>query len=171
MVVRRGVVSVGSFLSSVVAGRSRVALRVSNEVRIKVLGPGLSPLGSLAVMTLVRWMWSVQSSLDWRFIVMRLCQLCSPCSHSGARCLSNFLEYCTGLHCCRAILSCSFVPNWPCSVVRLSWRVLSTAFDDSLMLVATSFSLWRDGNRSDSSPGMALASLSMRSVGSLRGLD
>ncbi len=59
MVVRSGVVSLGSFLSSVVAGRSRVALRVTNEVRIEVLGPGFSPLGSLAMMTLVGWMWSV----------------------------------------------------------------------------------------------------------------
>ncbi len=56
MVVNNSVVSLGSFLSSVVAGRSRVALRVSNEVRIEVLGPGLSALGSLAMMTLVGWM-------------------------------------------------------------------------------------------------------------------
>jgi hypothetical protein len=59
MVARSGVVSLGRFLSSVVAGRSRVALRVSKEVRMEVLGPGLSPLGSLAMMTLVGWMWSV----------------------------------------------------------------------------------------------------------------
>jgi len=38
MVVSRGVVSLGSFLSSVVAGRSRVALRVSREVRREVFG-------------------------------------------------------------------------------------------------------------------------------------
>ncbi len=63
------------------------------------------------------------------------------------------------------------MPNWPCSVVRLSRRVLSTAFDDSRMIVAISFSWCRDGNRSNSSPGMALARLSMRSVGSLKGLD
>ena len=59
MVVSSGVVSLGSFLSSVVAGRSRVALRVSKEVRREVLGPGLSPFGSLAMMTLFGWMWSV----------------------------------------------------------------------------------------------------------------
>ena len=59
MVVSSGVVSLGSFLSSVVAGRSRVALRVSKEVRMEVLGLGLSPLGSLAMMTLVGCMWSV----------------------------------------------------------------------------------------------------------------
>ena len=53
MVVSRGVVSFGSFLSSKVAGRSRVALRVSREVRSEDLGPGLSPFGSLAIITLV----------------------------------------------------------------------------------------------------------------------
>ena len=37
-VVSRGVVSLGSLLSSVVAGRSKVALRVSREVRREVLG-------------------------------------------------------------------------------------------------------------------------------------
>ena len=55
MVVSRGVVSLGSFLSSELAGKSRVALRVSMEVRRIVLGPGLSPFGSLAMITLVGW--------------------------------------------------------------------------------------------------------------------
>ena len=45
-------VSLGSFLCFVVDGRSRVALRVSREVRREVLGPGLSPIGSLVVITL-----------------------------------------------------------------------------------------------------------------------
>jgi hypothetical protein len=35
--------------------RSRVALRVSREFRIEVLGPGLSPFGNLAMITLVGW--------------------------------------------------------------------------------------------------------------------
>ena len=56
MVVSRDVLSVGNFLISVVAGRSRVVLMVSNEVRREVLGPGLSPFGSLAMITLVCWM-------------------------------------------------------------------------------------------------------------------
>jgi hypothetical protein len=43
MVGSSGVASLGSFLSSVVAGRRRVALRVSREVQREVLGPGLSP--------------------------------------------------------------------------------------------------------------------------------
>ena len=58
MVVSRGVVSLGSFLSSIVAGRSKVALRVSREVRREVLGPGLSPFDNLAMITLVGWICS-----------------------------------------------------------------------------------------------------------------
>ncbi len=53
MVVSRGVVSLGSFLWSAVAGRISVALRVSMEVRRAVLGPVLSPFGSLAMITFV----------------------------------------------------------------------------------------------------------------------
>ena len=53
MVVSRNVVSLGSFLCSVVAGRSSVALRVSREVRMAVLGPVLSPFGSLAMPTVM----------------------------------------------------------------------------------------------------------------------
>ena len=53
MVVSRGVVALGSFLCSVVAGRSSVDLRVSREVRRAVLGPVLSPFGSLAMSTFV----------------------------------------------------------------------------------------------------------------------
>ena len=47
--VSRGVVSLDSFLCSVVAGDSSVALRVSREVLSADLGPVLSPLGSLAM--------------------------------------------------------------------------------------------------------------------------
>ena len=53
MVVRRGVVSFGSFLCSVVVGSSRVARSVSSEVRRAVFGPVLSAFGSLAMSTLV----------------------------------------------------------------------------------------------------------------------
>ncbi len=53
MVVSRGVVSLGSFLCSVVAGRSSVAIRVSREVRRAFWGPVLSPFGSLAMNTCV----------------------------------------------------------------------------------------------------------------------
>ena len=58
-VVSRGVLSLGNFLCSVVAGRSSVARRVSREVRRAVLGPGLSPLGSLAMSAFVGEMWRV----------------------------------------------------------------------------------------------------------------
>ena len=47
MVVSRGVVSLGSFLCYVVAGRSSVTLRVSREVLRAVLGPFWSAFGSL----------------------------------------------------------------------------------------------------------------------------
>ena len=53
MVVSRGVVSLGSFLCSVVANSSSVALRVSMEVRRVVLGHVLSPFGSLAMIAFV----------------------------------------------------------------------------------------------------------------------
>jgi len=53
MVVIRGVVSLGSFLYYVVAGRSSLVLRVSKEVRRVVWGPVLSPFGSLAMITFV----------------------------------------------------------------------------------------------------------------------
>ncbi len=53
MVVINGVVSLGSFLCFVVAGRSSGALRVSREVWIAVLGSVLSAFGSLAMSTFV----------------------------------------------------------------------------------------------------------------------
>jgi hypothetical protein len=59
MVVSRGVVSFGSYLSSIFAGRSKVDLSVSREVRREVLGPDLSLFGSLTMITLVGWICSV----------------------------------------------------------------------------------------------------------------
>ena len=76
-----------------------------------------------------------------------------------------------GLHCCRTILSCSFVSICPYIETRLAWRVLSTSIEASLMLVVMSLSWWTCIRQSYYSPGMWLASLRMRSVGSLRGLD
>ncbi len=63
MVVRKGDVSFGSFICSVVEGRSRVALRVSMDVLREILCPGLSPLGSRANITLMGWMCNVVPSL------------------------------------------------------------------------------------------------------------
>ena len=83
MVVSRGVVSLGSFMTSVGDERSSVALRVSMEVRREDLVPGLSPFGSLAMITLVGWMWSVKSTLEWRCIVMSLFQTCRPNIRGG----------------------------------------------------------------------------------------
>ncbi len=48
-----GVVSLGSFLCSVAEGNSRVALKVSREVRRAVFGPVVSTFGSLAMSTFV----------------------------------------------------------------------------------------------------------------------
>ena len=59
MVVSRGEASFGSFLCSVVKGRSSVALSVSMEILREVLLPGLSPLGRWVIITLVGWMCSV----------------------------------------------------------------------------------------------------------------
>ena len=50
---RWGVVSLGSFLCSMVAGSSSVALRVSMEVRRAILGHALSPFDSLAMIAFV----------------------------------------------------------------------------------------------------------------------
>ena len=58
IMMSRGVVSLDSFLSSVVSGRSKVALRVSWEVRREDLGPSLSPFGNMAMMMLVGWICS-----------------------------------------------------------------------------------------------------------------
>ncbi len=62
MVVSKGAASFGGFLCSVVEGRSRMALRMSMEVLREILLPGLSPLGSRAIITLVDWMCNVTSS-------------------------------------------------------------------------------------------------------------
>jgi hypothetical protein len=59
MIMSRGVESLGSFLSSIVAERSKVALRISREVRREDLGPGLSPFDSLVMMMLVGWICSL----------------------------------------------------------------------------------------------------------------
>jgi hypothetical protein len=100
-----------------------------------------------------------------------LFHLCSPSSHRGAKRLRSFLEYSIGLHCYRIILSYSFVLICSCSEVHFPWRALSTALDAFWMLVVMSLSWWSGGRRSYYIPGMLLASLRMRSVGSLRGLD
>ena len=59
IVVSSGVVSLGSFLCSVVEGRRRVAHSVSSEVRRAVFGPGFSAFGSLAMSAFVGDMWRV----------------------------------------------------------------------------------------------------------------
>ena len=90
MEVLRDDASVGSFLYSVVEGRSMVARSVSMEVRRDVLLPGLSPLGRRAKITLVGWMWSVKSYVVWRLIVMIDIHLYIPISHRGGKVFKYF---------------------------------------------------------------------------------
>ena len=63
IMVCRGVVSLGNFLCYVFAGSSRVALRVSREVRREVFGPDLPSFGNLAMITLVGWICRVYLSI------------------------------------------------------------------------------------------------------------
>ena len=58
-----GVVSLGSFLSSKETGKSRVALRESMVVRRDASMLGLSPLESLAMITLVGCIWKCSPQL------------------------------------------------------------------------------------------------------------
>jgi hypothetical protein len=57
MSVEAGIGYFGVFLCSAETGRSRVARRVFMGVRSVVSDPDLSPLGSLAIVTLMDWMW------------------------------------------------------------------------------------------------------------------
>ena len=59
IVVSSGVVSLGSFVCSVVVGWRRVARSVSSEVRRAVFGPVFSAFGSLAMSAFVGDMWRV----------------------------------------------------------------------------------------------------------------
>jgi hypothetical protein len=97
--------SLGGFLCSVEAGRSKVARRVTMEVRKVVLGPVLSPLGSLAIMALVDWIWRVTSWEFWCWAVRTEFHLMVFSFHRGARYLSSLLEYCRSLQCCLTSLS------------------------------------------------------------------
>ena len=75
IVVTFVLLGLGSFLCSVVAGRIRVALRMSMAVWSVVFGPGLSPLGSLASMTSVVEMWYVASYDSGLWEVINLCHV------------------------------------------------------------------------------------------------
>ena len=73
-----------------------MARRVSMEVRRAVLGPGLSPFGSLAKMTLVGWVWRTTSEGLCCWAVIMVFHLKVFSSHKGVRCLRSLLEYCRG---------------------------------------------------------------------------
>ncbi len=58
------------------AGSIRVLRSVSREVWSAVLGPGLSPFGSLASMTSIGAMWYVGLAGFMSCDVIRLCHVC-----------------------------------------------------------------------------------------------
>ena len=62
------------------------------EVRKAVLGPDLSPFGSLARMALVCFMWREVSIGIWCWAVMKVLHLKMFSSHRGVRCLRSLLE-------------------------------------------------------------------------------
>ncbi len=102
-----------SFLCSVEAGRSKVALRVSTVVRSAIVGLGLSQLGSLASTTLVGEMWYEASGEFAWLEVISLCHVYVFVSQSGARCFKILLEYNIGLELCLISFSYSLVPGCP----------------------------------------------------------
>ena len=76
-----------------------------------------------------------------------------------------------GLHCFRTSVPTYLVPIVPCSVCRFSIRASSTACDIARRLAAIAL-LWSSGGRLSSYRSLTvLARRSMRSVGSLSGLD
>ncbi len=138
-------VDIRSFLCCVVAGSSRVSRSVSREVRSAILGPGLSPFISLAIMTSVGDMWYVGLAGFVSCDVIRVCHGRVFVSQSGARCLSSLLEYCMGLQCCRTSFSYDVEPIWPYSVLLVCCIVWSMCCEAGRRVVAISFSLWRLG--------------------------
>ncbi len=84
--------SLGSFLCSVPASCRSVALRVFIAVLSCILGLVLKPLGSLASITSVGWMWYVCVVLEVCFLVRIYSHVFVPVSQSGARCLRSLLE-------------------------------------------------------------------------------
>ena len=80
--------------------------------------------------------------------------------------MSSSCETFIGLKACRTNLSYFLVLTFPWSVVRFS-----TACETSRILMEIELFWCNGGRSSNSSLGMVLACLSMRSVGILRGLD
>ena len=92
MRVEFGDESLGNFLCSVPASCRSVALRVFIAVLRCILGLFLMPLGSLASITSVGWMWYVCVVLEVCFLVRISSHVLVPVSQSGARCLKSLLE-------------------------------------------------------------------------------
>ena len=105
-------------------------------------------------------------------VVVRIVfHLCVSTAHKEAKCLRSMFEYWSGLQFCRTSLSYSFVPCWHWIVCMLSIRMESVACEADLKLDAISFSRYSRGRLSRARPRMVLASLRVRSVGSLSGFD
>ena len=92
MIVDVGVMSFGSFLFSVLAGWTSVALRVLIAVFSCSFGLVLLPIGSLAIMAGVGWMWYVVVPVWSVVFVINSYHCVTPVSQSGARCFSSLLE-------------------------------------------------------------------------------
>ena len=92
MRVEFGDVCFGNFLCYVPASCKSVALRVFIAVLSCILGLVLLPLGSLASIASVGWMWYECVVLEVCFLVRISSHLHVPVSQSGARCLRSLLE-------------------------------------------------------------------------------
>ncbi len=84
--------SLGSFVCSVPASCRSVALRVSIVVLSWIFGLVMMPLGSLASVTSVGWMWYVCVVLEVCSLVRISSHVLVPVPQSRARCLRSFLE-------------------------------------------------------------------------------
>ncbi len=61
-------------------------------------------------MAVVGWMWYVVVPFGVCVLVSIECQVVTPVSHSGARCLRSLLEKWMGLHYCLISVSYALVP-------------------------------------------------------------
>ncbi len=86
------VLGFGSFLCSVEAGNSKVALKVSMAVRSAVFGLSLSDLGSLARRTLVGEMLYETSGACVCWEVSCFCHVYVFVSQSGGSCFRSLSE-------------------------------------------------------------------------------
>ena len=94
MIVERGVEFLGNFLCFLLAGRMRVALRDSIIVRRNSFVPVLSPLGSLAMMTLMGCHGECSSRLCGVVMLRVYSSIECQVIKRETRCLRSLWEYC-----------------------------------------------------------------------------